>query len=189
MKKLINNIRYNYYCVLTLAFLIYRRIPRAREFAVKKVGEKGEGLFAKRSYKRGDLVFIANGSINFATFNGEECYQYPDWYMVDQGTWIDIQYPYVKTNHSCKPNLGIRFGRCFVALCNISIDEELNFDYSLTDDEKEWVMNKSKCLCEEKNCRIWVSSIYDVPYEQFNYTYPYISKYFIDIYKNSQNQK
>ena len=38
-------------------------------------------------------------------------------------------------NHSYEPNLGVQGQITFVALCDIAADEELTFDYAMTDDE------------------------------------------------------
>ena len=38
-------------------------------------------------------------------------------------------------NHSCEPNLGLQGQIAFVAMRDIAADEELTFDYAMTDDE------------------------------------------------------
>ncbi len=52
-------------------------------------------------------------------------------------------------NHSCEPNLGLQGQIVFVALRNISRDEELTIDYAMTDDEPY----EMTCACGTDNCR------------------------------------
>ena len=52
-------------------------------------------------------------------------------------------------NHSCDPNLGIQGQIVFVALRDIEKDEELTFDYAMTDDE----VYEMKCNCGTPHCR------------------------------------
>lgn len=186
MKKYFNLARYNYYLTYAFSSLYFKALPKDKDFIVFDAEGKGSGLKSKKSYKKGELVFVAKGPVRWAFFEGDDCYKYPDWYMADYGTWIDIQKPYVKINHSCKPNLGIAFGRCFVALKNIESGTELSFDYSLTDDEDEWIMARSSCLCGEAECRGQVRAIQFIEEKYFNHSYPYISKYFVDFYKSKK---
>ena len=53
-------------------------------------------------------------------------------------------------NHSCEPNVGIRGEITFVAMRDIRSDEELSFDYAMTDDEPDIDM---QCNCGAPDCR------------------------------------
>lgn len=178
-------IKYSYSLAKIYSIFKYRKFSNNNVY-VNNTSGKGSGLFTTKCYKKGQLVFLATGPVIIEHFSGNDCYKYPDWYAVDKDVWIDIKPPFVKINHSCKPNLGIDFGRCFVALRDIKPNDELTFDYSFTDDEIEWVMGKDICKCGEDNCRTIIGSVHNVPKEYFDYSYPYIQKYFQDIY-NKQN--
>ena len=52
-------------------------------------------------------------------------------------------------NHSCEPNLGVAGQIVFVALRDIVNDEELTFDYAMTDDEPY----EMRCNCGATKCR------------------------------------
>ena len=52
-------------------------------------------------------------------------------------------------NHSCDPNLGLRGQIVFVSLRDIETDEELTFDYAMTDDEHY----EMRCDCGSARCR------------------------------------
>ena len=56
-------------------------------------------------------------------------------------------------NHSCEPNMGLQGQIVFVALRDIEVDEELTFDYAMTDDEPY----EMKCNCGSGNCRGMIS--------------------------------
>ncbi len=52
-------------------------------------------------------------------------------------------------NHSCEPNLGVQGQVVFVALRDIEKNEELTFDYAMTDDEPY----EMECRCRAPGCR------------------------------------
>ena len=52
-------------------------------------------------------------------------------------------------NHSCEPNLGLQGQIAFVAMRDIAADEELTFDYAMTDDEPY----EMECNCGAPSCR------------------------------------
>lgn len=53
-------------------------------------------------------------------------------------------------NHSCAPNTRVS-NRKFIALRDISIGEEITFDYNSTEDE---IAEAFDCLCANDNCRV-----------------------------------
>lgn len=176
-------IKHSYILELFRGALYLKSIPKiTTSLFVGEVGVKGEGLFTNTALKRGELIFIAPGPTHVAHFEGNQSYLYPDWYSVGEDTWIEITYPYVKINHSCSPNTGIFSSRCFVALRDIAVGEELTFDYSTTDEENEWVMGPTTCACGASNCRTSIGSIQTLDQTYINQVYPYIPKYFIKKY-------
>ena len=52
-------------------------------------------------------------------------------------------------DHSCEPNFGLQGQVVFLSLRDIVADEELTFDYAMTDDEPY----EMKCQCGMPNCR------------------------------------
>ncbi len=58
-------------------------------------------------------------------------------------------------NHSCEPNLGVQGQIAFVALRDIAADEELTFDYAMTDDEPY----EMGCNCRKTACRKVISGL------------------------------
>jgi len=53
-------------------------------------------------------------------------------------------------NHSCEPNCGAFGTSSVISLSDISIDEELTFDYAMTDSSE---YDQFDCACGKINCR------------------------------------
>lgn len=163
-------------------FLLYGFKNNKDNFLIKDAGVKGKGLFSKKAFKKGGLVFLMDGPTRFfKAETPEECYIYPDWYSVGKNIWIEPAPFFNHINHSCNPNLGLRTSREFVARRDIEPGEELNFDYSSTDDELPWVMN---CSCGEASCRKEVGAIQLLSEQQYERLLPYVPKYFQTLREN-----
>ena len=103
---------------------------------------------------------------------------------IDRKTWI---YPIgidMYVNHSCDPNTGIKGKVTFVALRNIKKDEEITFDYSISEDSL-WEM---PCNCGAKNCRKIVGGIKTLPEKTYKKYLPYIPKYFQKVYEKANKK-
>ena len=109
----------------------------------------GEGLFAKVSFKKGDLVFTWKGVLKKGRY---PCYVGHRWLQIEKCQWIAP----LRTNpgwyiiHSCNPNSGIKDFVKIVAIKNIRRGDEVTFDYSTSVGEDGWYL---KCHCKNKNCR------------------------------------
>lgn len=91
-----------------------------------------------------------------------------------------MNYPYVKINHACTPNVGIHDARTFVAFRDIEDNEELVYDYSTSDDELDWRM---PCCCGCANCTGSFGAVQTLSKERFDMSYPHMPKYFIKLYR------
>lgn len=147
---------------------------------VDKSKYHGNGIFANKDFKKGEVVFIMKGKIlKYHPKNKKECMLYPNAVGIERDTWIDPIEPFVYTNHSCDPNMATKGKVTFVAIKNIKKGDELNFDYSISEDSL-WDM---KCNCKTKKCRKIIKSIRHLPEKTFNYYLPYIPTYFKKLYK------
>jgi D-alanine-D-alanine ligase-like ATP-grasp enzyme len=90
---------------------------------------RGLGVFAGRPFRKGDTVARAAGEV--IPFQTEYSIQI-DWHR-----HLDVDAPVRQMNHSCSPNLGVRTSGnglpVFVALHDIALDEELTWDYAMTE--------------------------------------------------------
>jgi SET domain-containing protein len=80
-------------------------------------------------------------------------------------------------NHSCKPNCGIAGTSSVQAIRDIEIDEELTFDYAMSDSSQ---YDQFKCACEKEGCREKVTGMdwqnKDLQTKYRNYFSSYIEK-------------
>ncbi|MBI2096836.1 MAG: SET domain-containing protein-lysine N-methyltransferase [Candidatus Sungbacteria bacterium] len=117
----------------------------------KETGHYGKSLFAKKSFKKDELVFVAFGPI----VNQATKYTIP----IDYQLKIDPTRPegnlckYIC--HSCEPNLGIRERTLFVAFKDIEKDEEVTVDYAMLGYEygNELSGEERICHCGRESCR------------------------------------
>ncbi len=117
-------------------------------FELRKVEGQGEGVFATRSFKAGETVMVGmikkvlNENDSHASQVGENKY-------VRHAGLIS------KVNHSCNPNCGIKVnqtgGHDFVAMRDLSVNQEITFDYVMRNYSIDHF--PPLCLCSSENCR------------------------------------
>jgi len=117
-------------------------------FELRETPEKGEGIFATKSFKVGDIVMVGviekrlNGNHSHASQIRE------NEYVLHAGMII-------KVNHSCGPNCGIKVNKTgahdYVSMKNISINEEITFDYAMRNYAIDYF--PVKCMCGSVKCR------------------------------------
>lgn len=160
----------------------------------KDSGVYGKSLFAKRDFKKGELVFVAFGPI----ITEPNFYTIPIAYEADRDRLLLIEPREPEGNlsqyicHSCEPNLGIKKRTTFVAMHNIKKDIEVTIDYAMIAPEfpepawegwKDW-----KCLCGGKNCRGKVKGYFQLnENERKKYT-GYVSDFILEMEKLRKKQ-
>lgn len=133
------------------------------------------GLYAKRDLKKGEQVFKVEGPVVSYSFPPD--YRVgPKWLSIGKNQWIAPlkQSPWLKFEHSCRPNLGMRGNDEVVALREIRCDERLTIDDSITEADPSW---HKKCNCGESNCRKIIRSIQFLPEEIYQSYLPYVSNF------------
>ncbi len=117
---------------------------------------EGRGLFASESISKGDIVVVKGGYVMTKAQRdeverrlGPAEIQVTDDLFVGPTTPKEREGGMMHLNHSCEPNLGLAGQIVFVALRDIVNDEELTFDYAMTDDEPY----EMRCNCGTTNCR------------------------------------
>lgn len=147
---------------------------------IGKSGIHGNGIFAKKNIKRGEIICVLKGEIVVFEVKNEKDSEYgPNWVGIGKNLWIDPLPPIRYINHSCNPNTGIKGRVVIVALKNIKKGEEFFLDYSIVDEDKFWQM---KCSCGAKNCRKIIRSIQFLPVKTFKKYLPYVPTYFKKVY-------
>lgn len=129
---------------------------RSLKTEIKESLIDGQGLFAKTSINKGEIVVVRAGHI----ITEKELHEHSD--IIDDS---DLQIsdnlylaPLSKeefknimtfVNHSCNPNLGLLGNIIFVAMQNIEAGQELLLDYAMFDNNNDQFI----CNCKSKNCR------------------------------------
>ena len=117
---------------------------------------EGRGLFAKEPMSKGEIVVVKGGYVMTKAQRdkveeklGPAEIQVTEDLFIGPTTQMEREGAMMHPNHSCEPNLGVRGQIVFVALRDIVKDEELTFDYAMTDDEPY----EMRCNCGATNCR------------------------------------
>ena len=122
---------------------------------------EGKGLFAKEKIEKGEIINVAEGTVwsseDIEKFSKEQqdmceylCYEiYDDHFLCPKDS--NHISPDWHMNHSCNPNCGsVRDIFTIAAMRDIEQNEELTFDYAMTDADPKWSM---ACNCGAANCR------------------------------------
>lgn len=111
----------------------------------KKSEIHGTGVFAKKDYKKGDVVYrIPMRKIKYSNYKR---YAY-----VGNGQYVNDEVVLNFVNHSCHPNIDLDIERpdpVLTAITDIKAGDEIVCNYDFT--EKKGVYNK--CLCGRDNCK------------------------------------
>ncbi|MDO8643039.1 MAG: SET domain-containing protein-lysine N-methyltransferase [Candidatus Woesearchaeota archaeon] len=131
---------------------------------IKKSKIAGNGVFAIKKIARGQTICFFTGELCTLDEVIKRCnkgVEKPsDPLGVEDDEYLDLDEMSRTFNHSCNPNSFIRGKTELVALKDIKIGEEINYDYSTTmNDNKEKIEKAGrilwtcKCHCGSKNCR------------------------------------
>ena len=120
---------------------------------VREAGPKGKGVFALRSFRRGEFIFRRrHGRVVHAD-------QIPSLSAAERQHLCELDFdrsavllpPGAYLNHSCEPN-AMRSGVKVFAWRTIRRGEELTIDYRLNAFGGE----RSRCLCAAPSCSGWI---------------------------------
>ena len=127
----------------------------------------GIGTFVKESIKKGEIIIVQGGRM----ISGEELdnpFFKPIWYhafQIEKNVYIcplDLRKEMFdgvfNVNHSCNPTCGFRGQVTVVSMRDIVKDEQITFDYAMTDvavDKENW--QDMKCFCGSTNCRKFIT--------------------------------
>ncbi len=154
---------------------------------IRKSTRQGDGVFATQPIAQGEVIHKIDDSRvaeekhpireNLGE-NPRHCDYLPD------GTTVLMQPPAGRFNHSCNPNIfnySVDRQRFILAMRDISVGEELFFDYSIDAVEgKVW-----QCTCGEPNCRgRHKCDFFLLPIEQQLAYLPYLDPWFASVHKD-----
>jgi hypothetical protein len=117
---------------------------------------EGRGLFAKEPIGAGEVVVVKGGYVlttaqrdRIGKTLGPAEIQITEDLFIGPVSKRQREGGMMHLNHSCEPNLGLQGQIVYVALRDIAAEEELTFDYAMTDDEPV----EMECRCGTPSCR------------------------------------
>lgn len=118
----------------------------SQDIAIKKSSISGKGVFAKRNFKKGEVV-LAWHPIEMSQAEAKSLAKSAKHYVSTiDGKYLYMQPPERYVNHSCEPNTETK-GLYDVALREIRSGEEITSDYSGSG------LVNFECLCGSPRCR------------------------------------
>lgn len=120
----------------------------------RQKNEGGCGVFAKKNIPKGTLISIWGGEIAHKAKLDPTMPRFTQRVLqIDEELYIltsDEPEPNDCFNHSCEPNLGFSGQIALVTLRDVRAEEELCFDYAMSDGEP---YDQFDCLCGAPTCR------------------------------------
>ena len=127
---------------------------KSDEVYVKKSKINGEGSFAGRDFKKGEIVHHWDMSHRISE---QEFFELSDkekeYVSLINGRYTKMQSPENRTNNSCNYNVEVK-NFCDVAIRDIKKDEEITSDYSKESPPGFEMI----CHCGAENCRKIIKS-------------------------------
>lgn len=130
---------------------------------VRDAGTKGRGLFAAKPIKKGEVAVVQGGKVveNREIDEPPLCDFRYDCFQIEDGFYIcpaerdaDKKEGVFLMNHSCAPNCGVKGQATFVTMRDVEPNEELTYDYAMTDIYHEGAgWEEMRCSCGSANCR------------------------------------
>ncbi len=115
---------------------------------------KGSGSFAVSKISKGEIVASFGGNAidqsELAKYSADRVSRS---LQLNEDTYLlsgNVPEPGDMINHSCEPNCGISGTSSVQAIRDIEIDEELTFDYAMSDSSQ---YDEFICACEKEKCR------------------------------------
>jgi SET domain-containing protein len=142
---------------------------------------KGSGSFVVSKISKGEIVASFGGNvINQSQLTNYSADRVSRSLQLNGDTYLlsgNVPEPGDMINHSCEPNCGISGTSSVQAIRDIEIDEELTFDYAMSDSSQydEFICACGKEKCREKVTRMdWQNKDLQAKYR--NYFSSYIEK-------------
>jgi uncharacterized protein len=143
---------------------------------LRKTADKGEGVFATRSYVTGETVLIG-------TIERELDHNHPHASQIGENRFVLHSGLMPKVNHSCEPNCGIRLNRTeahdIIAFSSIAADDEITFDYAMRNYSVEHF--PPQCQCGKSRCRGRITGWKGLPAQTKADYHGFVAPYLIDM--------
>ena len=148
------------------------------QYELRNTPGKGEGIFALKEFKAGELVMVGRIEKELETSDSHSS-QIGENRHVLHGGLIS------KVNHCCDPNCGIKENETgahdFVARRPIAPGEELTFDYAMRNYSVDYFPHE--CKCGSPQCRGKITGWKSLPTEIKKEYAGYVSQYLLEMDK------
>lgn len=114
---------------------------------VKKSKIQGQGVFANRDFKKGEIVLRWNPKVLTKKQANKLSEDEKNYLVIEGGRYLFMQEPERYVNHSCDFNTFPK-NKCDVAIRDIKKGEEITSDYSQIES-----LDNFECKCGAKNCK------------------------------------
>ena len=145
-------------------------------FDLRVSEEKGEGVFATKSFMTGEIVMVGIIEKKLAKNHSHASQVGENEYVLHAGLIS-------KANHSCDPNCGIRINETgahdFVAMREIIINEEISFDYAMRNYGVDYF--PKQCMCGSEICRGRITGWKDLPVERKKIYEGFVAPYLLEL--------
>ncbi len=146
------------------------------EFELRVAGEKGEGIFARRSFSTHEIVMVGIIEKVLARNHSHASQIGENKYVLHAGLLR-------KVNHSCDPNCGISVNETgahdFIAMRDIAVNEEITFDYAMRNYGVDYFAQQ--CICGSERCRGKITGWKDLPDERKHTYKGFIAPYLLEL--------
>lgn len=152
----------------------------------------GSGIFAIDKINAGEIIAEFDGDIYIDLHsNSKEWTQNLSDHCIQfaEDKWRYSNGVAIYANHSCNPNCGIKNLFQIVAMRDIEIDEEITWDYEMTEDnetedDKSFYYWTLSCQCGSPICRGNIGSYRNMPQEIRDKYKEFISEWLIRKYNS-----
>lgn len=145
-------------------------------FELRLTDNKGEGVFATRSFQIGETVMVGS-IVRELDRNDPHASQVGEQRFVSHGGLIP------SVNHSCDPNCGIRLNSSgahdLVARAPIAAGQEITFDYAMRNYSVAFF--PAHCRCGARRCRGRITGWKDLPAQRKADYQGFVAPYLIDM--------
>lgn len=133
------------------------------KIVIKSTNNRGSGSFVNSVISQGEVVIVQGGKImDYKTIEESEYKPFCDHcFQIEKDLLICPIEPIkerldgvFRVNHSCNPTCGFLGQVVLIAMRNISIGEEVTYDYAMTDANWQNVTcTEMMCFCGAESCR------------------------------------
>ena len=135
---------------------------RSAKTEIKNSKIAGRGLFSRETIRKGEVVSVRGGHIitrqmekEISKPRGYWGYPIADDFVLAPFTAKEVEDVMMFLNHSCEPNIGILGQIIFIAMRELSVDEELTIDYAMFGADQE----SMRCNCRSPQCRRLITNL------------------------------